>query len=380
MTSAVAILFANLRGNLGDLAILQAMLRDLSIRFPERRLHVYPHGFHAVDDSRFSAFRAACDIDFELMDATPFWRADPRAPLGLLRAIGVWPFLQARMVRSLAGRFAAQAERFRDYEAIAVAGGDYGGGSRTYISVHGILTAIHEVNDAIYAFPFSLNRGIRKSNFKRDLRASYQRIHQPRIARDGDTQAILDKLGIESLLGIDCVFSLRDRADEIPPAEARDKSRVVLVLTAKDLKSDLGAALQKISSIGSPVELMTTCECVDGEYCEAVAREFGVPYLAPTTWQEAVAELKACSLLVTNRLHGLIFGSLAGIPLLPVADRAKSAAFAKDAQMPFVAPRISSLNGALVEQCLTERDAILKRVGQYGNRLRKTSYSPLWTE
>lgn len=239
----------------------------------------------------------------------------------------------------------------------------------------GTLSAVHSHNDQIYTFPFSVNPRIHKFNSRQALQRYFGKIREPLIVRDGISKKVIDELGINSVLGADSVFSLQDLADDIGPMERRDRSRILFALTGsrKRFEGDLRAALRRLSPSSSRIALLTTCEFEDGKRCEALSREFGIPYYAPTTWQEAVAEIKASSLLVTNRLHGLILGALAKTPLLPVTNRKKAEAFVEDAQMHHSAADLHAITSELLERCLADRDAILKRMEHYQSRTRNAA-------
>ena len=90
-----------------------------------------------------------------------------------------------------------------------------------------------------------------------------------------------------------------------------------------------------------------------------------------------MAEIKASSLLVSNRLHGLILGSLADMPILPVANRQKTMAFVRDAEMPHSVADLDQLTGASIDRCLTDRELILHAVRAYRARAGELIQSPI---
>lgn len=49
---SVAVIGANLKGNIGDFALFHAVLVDLHRAFPDHAVDVYTHGFHLVDEQR----------------------------------------------------------------------------------------------------------------------------------------------------------------------------------------------------------------------------------------------------------------------------------------------------------------------------------------
>ena len=374
MKAPVAILFANLKGNIGDFAILHAILLELRSRFAGHPLHVFSHQFHGVDEERLRAFTTSAP-EFELVGTT-YGHGRRRSFARLVPLFRSWPLVQAREVRALAARSIPDASLFRDYEAIFLAGGAHWGGTKVGTSMFGTLMAVHHYNDRIYTFPFSINPSLRKYNSASALKQYFSMIRSPLIVRDGKTKAIMDELGLPAVLGADCVFSLQDVADQIEPAGGREHSRIIFVVTGRSLK-DLNPAIRRIGRPAPQIALLTTCELEDGEALESLSGELQVAYHAPRTWQEAVAELKASSLVVTNRLHGLILGSFAKTPLLPIADRQKVEAFVLDASMPHSLAGLHLLDAERLERCLRDRDLILERMAQYQRRTRSEAVSPL---
>jgi polysaccharide pyruvyl transferase WcaK-like protein len=374
----VAVLFANLKGNIGDFAILHSMLIELADRFPGHPLHVFSHGFHQVDERRLAAMMASGAPAFQLAGRT--YAANRTKRLERLgRLLRIWPAIQAQLVRSLAARADGDAARFASYEAVFLAGGAQWGGTRHAISMFGTLQAVSKHNDRVFTFPFSTSSKMRRFNTTGSLRRYFSRIQRPILVRDGTSKSVMDEIGVSAVLGADCVFSMQDMSGGIDPAAGRDRSRVLVVVTGtgRQFAGDLRSALQRIAASGREVALLTTCEIDDGPVLEPLARELGIPYYAPATWQQAVAEMKASSLVVANRLHGLIFGCFARTPLLPVIDRTKVAAFVKDAGMPHSAAGLHALTPELLNRSMGDRDAILERMSSYASRARGEVRSPL---
>jgi len=366
MNAPIAVVFANLKGNIGDFAILHSMLVEIRARFPEHPIHVFSHGFRDVDKERFAAFKAANAPKFEHLGTT--YSHSVNATLRrLVSNLGLWPLVQPLFIRAVAARSAADAERFRAYEAIFLCGGDMWCGVNVGISMFATLTAIHNQNDRIYAFPFSINPKISRYTSKQNLQRYIGKIRKPVVTRDEISKSTFDKFGVASISGADCVFSLKALADDVKPMVGRDRTRILLVWTGKPkkLESNLRSALQRLNPLAGRLALLTTCAPEDGEIYKALSNDFGIPTYAPATWQETVAEIKASSLVVTNRLHGLILSTLAETAVLPVTDRKKAEAFAIETQVPYSAAAIDALTPKLLEECLVSRDQIIERMARY---------------
>lgn len=121
---------------------------------------------------------------------------------------------------------------------------------------------------------------------------------------------------------------------------------------------------------------MTTCASEDGEQLQLLSEEFRIAWHAPISWRSTVAEFKACSLIITNRLHGLILGTLAETPLLLVANRKKPEAFVSDVNIPHHVKRMSELNNNLLNKVDADRSLILQRIEEFRKKSSYLSSSP----
>jgi polysaccharide pyruvyl transferase WcaK-like protein len=372
---SVAVIGANLKGNIGDFALLHAALVDLRRVFPDHAVDVYTHGFHSIDEQRLAAFRVATGLPFRIAGKT--FHAKPPGGLHIkaARAVGLWPAIQDHEIRSLANRMSAQAEVFSGYDAVVIVGGAHWNKIKVGISMFGTLHAVHRHNQKIYAYPFSLDAAVSNYNFKSALRRYFDMIGRPLLTRDGISKQVLDALGIPATLTADTVFSLADEAEDIAPKAGLDGKGVILSVTRAE-QDDIVAAATRFDRNATPICLMTTCWTEDERYFAPAAARLGVPYLAPDTWQDAVAELKASALLITNRLHGIIFAALAGTPVLVVTNRQKTKAFAADAGLPMSIGSIAAVTPDIVAECLSRRVEILDAMQRYLAAARRKTVSP----
>jgi hypothetical protein len=151
------------------------------------------------------------------------------------------------------------------------------------------------------------------------------------------------------------------------------------LFVVKGPETDLATTLRSLTEHGVKLELLSTCPAEDDAVYGGLARSLGLPYHTPQGWEGVIGEFRACSLVVTNRLHGLILGSLAGAPLLPVTDRKKALTFVKDADMPCSAPGSRDVTAALIDHALSKKDLILERSGNYVDHCQRQPYSPFDT-
>jgi polysaccharide pyruvyl transferase WcaK-like protein len=360
----LAVIFANLKSNIGDFAILHSVLRDLRSAYPDAQIDVFPHANYAIDAARLEAFRRDCGFDVRISGET-FWKPVPMTPLRRLRkAMRLWPSLQNALIEELATSSAAAASKFAPYDGVYTAGGEHWGGTQGGVSMFGTLLAVSRVNPNVFAYPFSLNRRVLAFNTRQKLHSYFSMLQRPLIARDQESAAFLVELGLDAVAGADCVFSMHDIADRISPSP--QSRRVILSITGSSgsQQSELRQSLGALPPSLRPA-LMTTCESEDGALYQSLASEFGLEYLAPDSWMSAVGALKACDLLITNRLHGLIFATLAGTAVIPVTDRRKSKAFARDSQVPVTASSGGALTTELIGAGLQQAESIRERLATY---------------
>lgn len=128
---------------------------------------------------------------------------------------------------------------------------------------------------------------------------------------------------------------------------------------------DLLAAIRALQAGGFRVRLLTTCEREDGEDLRRLGNELGVEALAPATWQETVSEFKSSALVVTNRLHCMIFTLFADVPLVPLLNREKVVGIHHDAELPYAVNHAAELTPAKVKQCLGDAPRIRGKMAAY---------------
>lgn len=373
MQDPVAVLFANLKGNLGDFAILQAMLEDLSQRFPGSPLQVVPHPLTVIDQTDLETFRGGAPA-FELVG--PPYRFKYPFFLKWLTHTKQWSAVQSAQIKLLSRRWAKDAGKFARHRAVVVAGGDQWGGVNLATTMVATVKAISVSNKNIYGYPFSLSPDVSRLNSPKSARFNFSSMAPPLIARDKMTHQLLESFDVRASLGVDCVFSLQDMAEGIAPAKDRNPDRVVFMVTGNDCQQDTVRAIASILSHGIPVELVSTAPPEDEVSFKSIARALNIPVHMPRSWQGAVSELKASALVVTNRLHAIVFSSFGDAAVLPVANRAKAAALATDMGLPHMVPDVISTTPQIVRRALSDRALINGAMHQYRKRSREQIWSP----
>jgi polysaccharide pyruvyl transferase WcaK-like protein len=376
LSPPLAIVFANNKGNIGDFAILHAMLIDLERRFPGYPIKVFPHTSLSTDKPRLEAFLASGVPRFE-MTGGAFSKAAPAAAKFYYYS-GLWPLLRPRIVENIDQLAQPAAAVFRGSAAAFMAGGHQWGGFKG-LSMFATLRAIGRLGIPLYAYPFSVSRRMNSIIGVETLRRDFSLFGKPLVLRDSASAEMIGALGLTAVLGADCVYSLSKLANAIAPSPAANHERIIVTLTNDEtsLRRQLRGLAQRLKPAGYRIALLTTCELEDGPAMRDVTEEFGLEYLAPLTWQDAVSEMKASRLIISNRLHGLILGSFCGVPLLPVTDRGKVASFVTDNASPVFARDPGGIGAPLLAEGLARRDEILRRLAAYQLKTSSMAMAPV---
>ena len=369
------ILFANFKGNLGDFAIFHAMLETLENRYPGREKHVFSLGHKEVDATRLASFIAEPHPPFILVGRSPYRR---------VKGIPQW-FKHAGLDKWLAGKWIDRLSReftksepissAGDYEAIFLAGGEQWGGYSTGINQFAILDAVSRVNRNVFIFPFSVRKKLLDSYSHDRLESLFKRIAGDRVVRDGGSGETLRSVCPAVLDGADCVFSLASREIAGPPPT---EALVILAVTQAENSSrdELVTAIHRLTAGGIRVRLLTTCECEDGPVLSELSRTLGIDFVAPATWQETVEEFRSASLVVTNRLHCMVFSFFAGVPVVPLRNREKVTGICTDAGLTRWVDSIGALTPELALACIADREWTLEKMRAYREKVSQLPMGP----
>lgn len=368
----LGILFANLKGNIGDFAILEAMVDLLIAAYPGRKILVHPHPLLPVDKDRLAVFLSH---NPDISIATPTFARGTTRVQDIFSSLFLKRGSQAFRIRSFIKKSVEHFAPFANYEAVYMAGGDQWSGRELGVAMFGTLAAIHRLHVPVYSFPFSLKSSLFGLYSKKDLAEYFGKLSSPVIVRDSLSKGIIDDFSDRATLGADCVYSLNLKASTIEPAAQRNPERTLYIVKAQE--NDLSTNLEKLVSTTDNLELFTTCPPEDSKTYRNLAKYFGLPYHEPASWQDIIAEFKASKLIVTNRLHGLILGSLAQTALLPVTTRKKSLAFTRDAKIPHFATTVADITSALIENARKDHLLILENMNCYANECRRKPHSPV---
>jgi polysaccharide pyruvyl transferase WcaK-like protein len=375
MSEIFAIVYANLKGNLGDFAILHSMLADIRSRAPDSTIHVYSQPFVSIDEERLEAFKQSAP-PFEHMGTTyPDDKPLGQGMSGCLRAVGCLRLYQDWRISRLARKASTGfGKRFSQYKAVFVAGGAQWTGLNSGVSMFANLRAIAACNAEIYSYPVSVSSSLWKVNGGASLSRDLSLIKPPLIARDSQTHRMFQELKLDAVLGADCVFAAPKPAS-FSAAEG-ERKRVLFVLTSQP-SDQIEAAVIRTQNAGLQPVLLSTCAIEDEPVQKKVADRLGVDFIAPLTWQGAVSAMQSSAIVVTNRLHGLILASFSQSSVVPLVDRPKVRAVVQDARLPVSVNALADLNAATLSLAQDYANEIRQKLASYKEKALHLPWSPL---
>lgn len=374
----ILILFSNIKGNIGDFAILHAELNDLKYRYPEHEIHVAAHGFLTVDEERFQAFQKTSPPHLH-----PWKTPDIKAPklIRVISRLGLKKIGQFLSIKSLQQKLLTlnEVKSVKDYDAIYIGGGGQWVGQMLGINMFSLLCAISKYNSNIYTYPFSIYPEITKYNSPHHLRHYFSKIKCAPLVRDSGSQQVLNKIGVKSTLGADCVFSLADYARDIKSNTIPTNQTITFAITKTNSfeYNQFDLCISSLLNFGFRVNLVTTCESEDSTHLKLLSKKHKIPYIAPMTWQEVVAEFKSSSMVVSNRLHCIIFSFFSRVPAIPLNNRDKVTSLCRDASLPISIIKISDFTPEIAQQVIEKKNLILKSMDEYIQLTKQLQTSPI---
>jgi polysaccharide pyruvyl transferase WcaK-like protein len=371
-SSSVSIVFANLKGNVGDFAILDAMIRRLAYCYPGRSIEVFDQGRLRIDDERFGALREQLDVPFTYRGPVPRLSLDTDS--GFLGRHVRWHRrrMQAQQVCLAAKEMETVVADcgLREQEAIFFPGGALWSGGELAVNMFGLLEALAKTGSEMFTFPFSVHPSLLKNNRAADLRRYFGHLNAPLLVRDSRSRATLEQAGVDSALMPDTVFSL-------PPlsrAPLSDRARAQVGFAVAECRGQdrttFERMLKSLRDSGVDPVLVTTCVPEDGEFLRSLAASLELPLWQPLGWQEAVRQLQSLDLFISNRLHGMIFAFLGSTPVIPMTNRDKVAGVATDASLSRRVEQLGQITPHTVAQWIEETGEIVAEMTRYTTRAR----------
>lgn len=356
MRGPVTILCANLKGNIGDYAILEAMGHSFERRYPGIDLRYFHHANKPADPVRYPVFLDELSVAMKDMGPAPF-HARPtwfRLLSKLFKSRSLTRRLHNRLIGRVTARLcrdASFADALRHSACVVFAGGSQWGKANLNLNMFAQLTCASRVNARVTAFPFGISEAAFEANGRRALAEMLAQLSPPIPVRDVISYRLLNEAGLDAEHVSDCVFTMSDLFQGSARKTDDRDTRVFVSLTdsGQTTAAAIIALFDRLRHAGFKPVLFSSCEVEDRPLADAVLAIRNETFVAPRSWKEAVGLFSDTAFVLTNRLHCLIFAALAGTAVIPLANRQKARAYAEDAQLSFAPSEISEITADAIE-------------------------------
>lgn len=378
--ATVAIIFANLKGNLGDHALLEAAIRAVEEYQPSSRIDIYLHSNRDVLRSAVDDVLARTGSKIRIAGKTAVcpslnW-------LWPLRHFIPWRPIQSILVELLYGRYKRQLKQSQRYDLVTLVGGDHFNGSQLGIGMMATVLAFRDHCNRMASLGFSVNPMIYNFSSRRLVRRVMRCLDHPASARDQASSLTLAHAGISTCQAPDSVISLQVGVSNKPRSKTKKshQPRIALCISVdQGSERRLTARLVEqlvLTNADITWSVITTCFAEDNLWWTSMASS--IDRQAPDSWRQFCESVQDCDLLITNRLHGLILASKTDTPTLPICDRAKSAAFASESHCPVTVAQVGDIDRRAIEAALAAAEVTLQRRRAYIDQQSRTSAHSHW--
>ena len=360
-TPHLALWGANFVGNLGDYAILQGTARLLREAMPECRLSAACHDFTGQDEARTGAFLRTHGGSFEVVSGPSFvhsdrWHRRLVRFHALRKTANRYLFRKAR--RRLC-RWASSSNWASGVSGVAVSGGGHWGWDELTVNLLAQIQTMHNLGKPVWLLPHSMSRSIVNQVGVELPFAILSRCREVAL-RDKNSFGLAQSLGLKNAMCCpDCAFAV-----ESAVPYRSDKPHRVVLLALRELPyrrtpeyiSQLAALAEQLLAAGLTPVLFTTCEVDDRLFFDRALVD--LPHLAqhrPVSLEEALLLVSQSAAIVTDRFHCMLFGMLAGTPVVPVTDLEKVCGMVRTVGWRLTVDNEEALTSRLVLQALSMR-------------------------
>jgi polysaccharide pyruvyl transferase WcaK-like protein len=340
------LLFANFGGNLGDLAILECTIAWLNATFAGCRVLVSP-----LSDRRSPALQAQLKSRYEnvsMLEA--FGPSLPQFP-SLQRK---WPFANERILAPIFLRFLINRARrsslavaFRSADAVLGVGGGHWSGFDKPMNMLALFRVASELCKTVVLLPQSLPEAI-SPGVKRLMPAALGNVAAIYLRDPTSLQAARDAQLPRTRLLPDTVL-LSD-----PPQLGRERPghppTVAICLrwnTARlreDGWTDLEKAAQMIRSRGARLLTFTTHASEDASITRRWTSMPGLDHVPVDSIDNVLSVLASADIVISDRLHALIWATVVGTPIVPVLSLPKVRGYARYLRTPIAVAHFGELS------------------------------------
>ncbi|SHI85366.1 Polysaccharide pyruvyl transferase family protein WcaK [Rubritalea squalenifaciens DSM 18772] len=375
MKPYVLILCANLKGNIGDYAILEAMGVSLAKLHPDHEVRFLYHGNKGIDPQRIEPFTNELLVPMDNAGAPPSYRR-PRW-FRLMYKLGLSQSLLQKTHASLIEKTAdklLQDEAFKSTltgaTAAYFAGGAQWGRGDLHLNMFAQLVATKKVGCKVYAYPFSLTKQTVDCIGEPAFANLTQQLETPIPVRDALSHKIIETSGTEAVSTCDIVWSMADHLSTLSLSDSSNSNKVGICVTRSGgaRAPQVAQLIKTIKEAGLEPTVISTCEVEDRKLIAQIEELTGIKCIAPDSWKQAVQLLSEMRFVITNRLHCIIFSSLAGTAVIPIDNRAKTKAFVIDANLPCSVQELDKVSIEDIESFKDQTPLIKERIQAFKSK------------
>jgi len=375
MKPYILILCANLKGNIGDYAILEAMGVNLAHQYNDHKIKYLYHGHKGIDPRRIEPFNNELIQPLENAGSPPFYRRPKwfrflqKLPISKV----VIQNLHSKLIDRTAARMLKNSEfsqLLSGASAVYFAGGAQWGRGDLHLNMFAQLTAAMSLGCHTYAYPFSLTEQTVNCVGQAKFTRMIQQLESPMPVRDALSFKILDSLGVEALPTCDIVWSMAKHIKVSPKVKPEDSKKVCLCVTRSGggKAQEVVQVIRHIQANGFEPIVLSTCEIEDADMIKEIEQLSDIKCITPDSWKQAIDILAEARFVITNRLHCIIFSSLAGTAVIPISNRAKTKAFVRDANLPCYSTNISDIGPNEIRKFDEQAPLIIERIKAFKNQ------------
>jgi len=329
----IALICTNLRGNLGDYAIIDATVQMLCKLYgSDIQVGIAYHGYTGIDIKRTKKFEDNLPYNTFLDHATPLYR--PSFIIKVLRKLNFsnknlskFLFYYTRFALSFNKEF-KKLITWSDITIIA-GGGHYGG----LLLASNMLAQIDyavSTNKDVFSFPQTVPLDWFDFMDKKLITDVLEKLKIFTL-RENNSFQYMKQLNLSNCYQIaDIVFSIETKQKKLMHIE-NDIKKIGIVLADTGSRQGIGYVeklydkLLFIEECGYIPIVITTTESVDEKYLKHLKELYPqTEIIAPESWKELISTLGMLDLVITNRFHGIVFSTIANVPVLPVVDVPKA--------------------------------------------------------
>jgi polysaccharide pyruvyl transferase WcaK-like protein len=365
MSGPVTILCANLKGNLGDFAILEIMGRSLKRHFPDIEIGYFYHANKPIDKPRYARFLQELDVEMTDLGPAPF--VSRPSWFRLLSKLPGTGKLVVRIHNALIDRVADKVCTDTQFSNVVeksrlvlFAGGSQWGKANLNLNMFAQLACVSRHGTPVGVFPFGISRVAFDCNGPQKLISMLSALHQPIPVRDVISHRLLTRAGLPTTHVSDCVFTARDLFSSLrdSPPERTRKVYVSVTRSGQTTPQSIVGLFEQLRAAELEPILFSSCEYEDRPLLDAVLEIDEATVEAPDSWKTAVQLFAGAAFVITNRLHCLIFSALAGCAVIPVTNRQKAEAYAEDADLRYAPREIAQIDTASIHEFIAGLDDV----------------------